>query len=183
MKPTSARMERLLGRGQVLEAASDAGTVWRVERGLLLIRSPGAWRLALTGDWLNVEVLCGLPPDTQITALIPSRLQALPALPAPGGHELLIRVVRQQRQWAEHLLALRSGSVEQRIRHLLDLVRQAVGGPRSGAKGPDLPALRDIAALVDAAPETACRVLARLRPARKPARPATGAHPSVLACA
>lgn len=183
MQSTGATVERLLGRGQVMDATPDAGQAWRVERGLLLIHSPGAWRLALPGDWLNIEALCGLPPDTQITALVPSRLQALPALPGPGSHELLTRLVRQQRQWTDHLLALRSGSVEQRIRHLLDLVRQAVGGPRSGAAEPDLPALRDIAALVDAAPETACRVLARLRPARKSARPAARPHRPVLACA
>ena len=183
MQSTGITVERLLGRGQVMDAAPDAGEAWRVERGLLLVHSPGSWRLALPGDWLNIEALCGLPPDTRITALVPSRLQALPALPAPGGPELLALLVRQQRRWTDHLLALRSGSVEQRIRHLLDLVRQAVGGSRSGAAEPDLPALRDIAALVDAAPETACRVLARLRPARKSPRPASGTARPLLACA
>lgn len=157
MSSTGATVERVLERGQVMDARPDAGLAWRVER--------------------------GLPPDTQTTALIPSRLQALPALPARGSHDLLTRVVHQQRQWADHLLALRSGSVEQRIRHLLDLVRQAVGGARGGAAEPDLPALRDIAALVDAAPETACRVLARLRPARQSGRPASSAHRPLLVCA
>ncbi|MGI9216222.1 MAG: hypothetical protein ACR2JA_04395 [Hydrogenophaga sp.] len=183
MSSRGVTVERLLERGQVMDATPDAGLAWRVERGLLLVHSPGSWRLALPGDWLNIEALCGLPPDTRNTALIPSRLQALPALPARGSHDLLTRVVHQQRQWADHLLALRSGSVEQRIRHLLDLVRQAVGGARGDAAEPDLPALRDIAALVDAAPETACRVLARVRPARQSARPASSAHRSVLACA
>lgn len=176
MKKTGATVELLLGRGQVVEAALDAGLAWRVERGMLLIRRPAhrgelPWRLALPGDWLNIEALCGLPHDTQTTALIPSRLQALPAQQQPASHQLLTRVVHQQRQWADNMLALRSGSVEHRIRHLLDLVRQATGGPRGGASEPDMPVLRDIAALVDAAPETACRVLARLRPSRKAARP------------
>lgn len=183
MQSTGVTVERLLERGQVMDAAPDAGQACRLERGLLLIHSPGSWRLALPGDWLNIEALCGLPPDTQITALIPSRLKALPALPAPGGPELLAVLVRQQRLWAHHLLTLRSGSVEQRIRHLLDLVRQPVGGPRNGAADPDLPALRDIAALVDAAPETACRVLARLRPSRKSARPASGTPQHLQVCA
>jgi len=186
MKKTGATVELLLGRGQALETALDAGLAWRVERGLLLVRSPArrgelSWRLALPGDWLNIEALCGLPPDTQTTALIPSRLQALPAQQPPASNELLKRLVQQQRQWADNLLALRSGSVEHRIRHLLDLVRQAVGAPRGGAPEPDLPVLRDIAALVDAAPETACRVLARLRPSRPTVRPAHGTALPLLA--
>ncbi|MBW8317324.1 MAG: hypothetical protein K0M73_21010 [Hydrogenophaga sp.] len=45
----------------------------------------------------------------------------------------------------------------------------------------DMPVLRDIAALVDAAPETACRVLARLRPSRK-AAPRLGAATPALTC-
>lgn len=179
-------VELLLGRGQVVEAALDAGLAWRVERGMLLIRSPASrgelpWRLALPGDWLNIEALCGLPHDTQTTALIPSRLQALPALHPPASNELLTRVVHQQRQWADNMLALRSGSVEHRIRHLLDLVRQAVGASRGGASETDMPVLRDIAALVDAAPETACRVLARLRPSRQAARQASAAALPMLA--
>lgn len=185
MKKTGATLELLLGRGQVLEAALDAGLAWRVERGMLLIRSPArsggmSWCLALPGDWLNIEALCDLPQDTQTTALIPSRLQALPTLQPPASNALLHRLVHQQRRWADDMLALRSGSVEHRIRHLLDLARRATGGARGGALEPDLPVLRDIAALVDAAPETACRVLARLRPSRQSVRPA--AMP-LLACA
>ena len=184
MKNTESAVEQWLARGQVMETSLDAGLAWRVERGMLLIRSPARrgeppWRLALPGDWLNIEALCGLPQDTQTTALIASRLRALPALQQPASHQLLTRVVHQQRQWADNLLALRSGSVERRIRHLLDLMRQAVGGHRGAEL--DMPVLRDIAALVDAAPETACRVLARLRPLRK-AAPRLGAATPALTC-
>lgn len=188
MQSKGATVELLLGRGQVLEDALDTGLSWRVERGMLLIRgtarrSDPSWRLALPGDWLHIEDICGLPQDTRTTALIPSHLRALPPFKQPLSTELLMRVVHQQRQWADNLLALRSGSVEHRIRHVLDLVRQAMGGSRGGALEPDLPVLRDIASLVDAAPETVCRVLARLRPARPAVhRPLDSAMP-VQACA
>jgi len=185
---THATAELLLDRGQGVDALPDAGLAWRLERGMLLVRSPVrrgevSWRLALPGDLLNIEALCGLPQDTTITALISSRLQALPELQPRASHELLTRVVHQQRQWADNLLALRSGRVEHRIRHLLNLVRQAVEGPRDGTSEPDMPVLRDIAALVDAAPETACRVLARLRPSRQAAPGARAVDAPALACA
>jgi hypothetical protein len=185
MNNTESAVEQWLARGQVMETSLNAGLAWRVERGMLLIRSPARrgdlpWRLALPGDWLNIEALCGLPQDTQTTALIASHLRALPALQQPTSNELLTRVVHQQRQWADNMLALRSGSVEGRISHLLDLVRQAGGGTR-GTKL-DMPVLRDIATLVDAAPETACRVMARLRPLRKAACRPVGAAAPALAC-
>ena len=79
------------------------------------------------------------------------------------------RLLLQQRRWADDMLALRTGSVEQRLGHWLALVNRTGGGSTHGASTDNAPTLRDIATLVDAAPETVCRVLARLRSTATPA--------------
>lgn len=166
--PTSS--ELCLDRGQAMDVQLAPGTLWQVEEGLLLIHEPvdsgaGAWRLAMPGDWLALEDACGLGPVGPSTALVPSRLRAVPEAQRLSSDSLLRRLIQQQQRWAGHLMALRSGPVELRLRHLLGLVREAVG-PRRACEPNALPILRDVAMLVDAAPETACRVLTRLKPRR-----------------
>lgn len=163
------RTEQPLARGQM--AVLGPRRPWRVAGGLLMVQSlsrpGGAVRhLALQGDWLNLESWCDLPVDTRITALMPSLLQPLDAPPADQGRALLQRLLLQQRRWADDMLALRTGSVEQRLGHWLALVDRSGGGSTHGPSQDPSPSLRDIATLVDAAPETVCRVLARLRSAR-----------------
>ena len=171
--------EPLLARGQVTLLGQRR--VWQLQRGLLMVQSlsrPGdaVRHLALPGDWLNLECLCDLPADTRITALMPSRLRPLAQPPLTDGHALIRHLVLQQRRWTDDLLALRSGSVEQRLGRWLELLGRAGGGALA-ASSDEVPTLREIATLVDAAPETVCRVLARLRapstaPDRTKTRPA-----------
>ena len=159
-----------LDRGQTLDAELRAGQMWQLEQGMLLIQArgqtgDGTWRLAMPDDWLDLETACGLTADEQVIALLPSRLCALPMKTQSSSDGLLRRLIEQQRRWALHLMGLRSGPVERRIGHLLELARQAMGVGALGDTGA-IPALRDVARLVDAAPETACRVLARMRPSK-----------------
>lgn len=160
-----------LTKGQSLEMSAGDG-VWRVTSGMLLIGDPARpdqppWRLALPGDWLNLESVCGLPTDFQVSTLMSGALQAVPAAQGEAASRLLHRMVRQQQQWARNLLALRTGPVERRIEHVLALAGQARGRLSWDASAQELPLLRDIAALVDAAPATACRALAKWRSARQ----------------
>jgi hypothetical protein len=154
-----------LERGQALSALDDPDApLWQVEQGMLLVKNPdgsaeAVWHLALPGDWLNLPQACGLEERAQATALLPSRLRAVPQADRLSRESLLGRLVAQQQRWSLHLMALRSGPVERRIHHLLALTRQAMGDATAA-----MPILRDVATLVDAVPETACRVLARLRP-------------------
>ena len=153
--------------------------VWLLQRGLLMVQSlsrPGeaVRHLALPGDWLNLECLCDLPADTRITALMPSQLRPLAQAPLTDGHALVRHLLLQQRRWMDDMLALRTGSVEQRLGRWLELLSRAGG---AAASSDEVPTLREIATLVDAAPETVCRVLARLRapdtaPDRSRTRPA-----------
>ena len=175
-----------MARGQVTILGQRQ--VWQLQRGLLMVQSlsrPGeaVRHLALPGDWLNLECLCDLPADTRITALMPSQLRPLAQPPLADGPALIRNLLLQQRRWTDDMLALRTGSVEQRLGHWLELLSRAGG---AAASSDEVPTLREIATLVDAAPETVCRVLARLRgpdpaPARTKARPARWAAPLRLA--
>lgn len=167
-KLTSQPVNPTLSRGQTLDMGLEGG-VWQLTNGLLLIgslkaKNSSAWRLALPGDWLNIEALCGLPPHTCVTALAACSLSMVPTFQHEDTESSLRRLVRQQQRWAVHLLGLRSGPVEARIERLLALAGGAGMALDDEVRARQLPALRDIATLIDAAPETVCRVLARLRP-------------------
>lgn len=169
MKKDLPADEWMLERGQSFSTAVEPhAPMWQVEQGVLLVKGAlpsgeGAWSLALPGDWLNLPCVCGLEEAAQVTALLPSRLRALPQTERLTRESLLSRLVAQQQRWSAHLMALRSGPVEQRVRHLLALTHRAMGGTLQGASA-SMPILRDVATLVDAVPETVCRVLTRLRP-------------------
>lgn len=157
--------EPWMPRGQVTILGQRR--VWQLQRGLLMVQSlsrPGeaVRHLALPGDWLNLECLCDLPADTRITALMPSQLRPLAQAPLTDGQALIRHLLLQQRRWTDDMLALRTGSVEQRLGRWLELLSRAGGGALA-ASSDEVPTLREIATLVDAAPETVCRVLARLR--------------------
>ncbi|OAD39205.1 hypothetical protein LPB72_21590 [Hydrogenophaga crassostreae] len=176
MNPTLPADCLMLARGQALSTLVDPqAPMWQVEQGMLLVKgaqAPGeaAWHLALPGDWLNLPRACGLDEGTQATALLPSRLRTVPQVDRLSRESLLGRLVAQQQRWSMHLMALRSGPVERRIRHLLTLIRLATGGARQGASVA-MPVLRDMATLVDAVPETVCRVLVRLQPRQRERAP------------
>ena len=178
MKSTLSHPPVALERGQMWPSLDNGRAgLWQVEQGMLLVRcptalDPGAWQLALPGDCLNLPGACGLGDGgaARVTALLPSRLRALPMRGRMSRERLLDLLVAQQQRWMSHLVALRSGPVERRVRHLLTLTRVAAGGAGAG-RMPGLPVLRDMAALVDAVPETVCRVLARLQPRDARRRP------------
>jgi hypothetical protein len=192
MTPTPSQPPVTLERGQMWPPLNNARPgLWQVEQGMLLVQcgttlDPGAWYLALPGDCLNLSAACGLgegglragdfagAAGVQVTALLPSRLRALPVPGRVNREHLLGQLVVQQQRWMSHLMALRTGPVECRVRHLLTLTRLAAGGADAGRE-PRLPVLRDMAALVDAVPETVCRVLTRLQPRQARRRRKTAA--------
>jgi hypothetical protein len=192
MTPTPSQPPVTLERGQMWPPLNNARPgLWQVEQGMLLVQcgttlDPGAWYLALPGDCLNLSAACGLgegglragdfagAAGVQVTALLPSRLRALPVPGRVNREHLLGQLVVQQQRWMSHLMALRTGPVECRVRHLLTLTRLAAGGAGAGRE-PRLPVLRDMAALVDAVPETVCRVLTRLQPRQARRRRKTAA--------
>lgn len=139
----------------------------RVTLGCLVIHTTaGEWTehttLAASGDWLGAEWQNAPAVRVSVGALADTRLTWHAWDPAHATR-LLTQSLGQQKQRAAELLALRSGTAEHRCRHLLKLLADAAPAHTGGALPPHLPGLKDMARLVDLAPETTCRTLARLR--------------------
>lgn len=141
--------------------------------------------LGRTGDWLGVEWQGQASVPVSLTALTAVRItwpSALPVTTADNTASLLRQALVQHKRRAAELLALRTGTAEQRCSQFLRLMAQAVPSSpaqphaQATAKGApgELPALKEIARLLDLAPETACRALARARKSLA----AAGAQPS-----
>ena len=159
----------------------DTGTVWRVRQGVVRLNRPaGAGRLpvqlALPGDLIGIEALCDLPYQFCAEAFTDCELEPVPLGTAADGEALrqvlLREVLLQQQSRSQDMATLRTGSVLERLVHLLRLLglpwqgAQAVASGQADAIRQALPTLREVAELVDAKTETVCRALAQLLPPR-----------------
>lgn len=166
------RGQRLLGHGQ------RAG-LWRVTRGAFLIERPtrdgrDVVALALPGDLVGLEALLDEPCVYAVTALLDASAHPETVAGDAARSRALGDAVRQQQRQALEMTELRSGAVQARLQHLLRLLGRP-GVSRAGDPGRrDLPMLRDIAQIVNSAPETVCRELKHLVPGepRKARQPA-----------
>lgn len=181
-------------------AGSAAGPVWALDIGHALpapgAACPGGWRLlrgalrldplppaslgatpvqlALPGDLLGLEGLCGQSPMFRATALLPCRLQPL-AVPddAAASAQRLAEALGQHWMRSTELAALRCGAVPERLARLMTALTAAIDDGDSEAQtgsAPTIPRLprprprgRDLAALLDTTPETVSRILAQWR--------------------
>ncbi len=176
---------------QSIFLAGDSGPVWRVVEGMVrLDRASGPTRqpvqLALPGDLVGSEVLCGQPYQYSARAFTPCRLESVPlgadGLPGP----LLQQALMQQIERSQDMAQLRTGSVMQRLTHMLALLgvgwrtdQPPVSGQADAIRRA-LPTLREVALLIDAKTETVCRALAQLLPPRKRRVGAVGRAPAHL---
>jgi CRP-like cAMP-binding protein len=149
--------------------AGESGPVWRVVEGIVRIdRQNGTLRqpvqLALPGDLIGTEALCGQAYQFSAVAFTPCKLEAVRPEPKASAAGLLQQALLQHMKRSLDMAQLRSGSVVQRLGHLLSLM--------PCADRPTLPALREVALLVDAKTETVCRVLGQLLPGRGRPMPA-----------
>lgn len=166
-------------RGQALLGHGQRAGLWRVTRGAFLIERPtrdgrDVVALALPGDLVGLEALLDEPCAYAVTAL----LDAAARPETVAGDAALARAlgdaVRQQQRQALEMTELRSGAVLARLQHLLRLLGRPGVNRAEDPGRRDLPMLRDIAQIVNSAPETVCRELKHLVPgeprkARKPA--------------
>ncbi|MBA4255922.1 MAG: hypothetical protein C0445_08625 [Polaromonas sp.] len=153
--------------------------VGRVSSGLLLLSHTVQGQrehqlLVGAGDWLGTEWL-GQPP-TQLSMTAFTAVRASWRVIRPTAYPSVVigclqATLSQHQRRATELLALRTGSADERCRHFLHLMVRsqpgavgAVGAERAGPSM-DLPPLKAIAHLLDLAPETACRALTRVRKA------------------
>jgi hypothetical protein len=149
-----------LAPNQMLPGHAADCRAWRVESGLLCLGptpTPQAaapvYGVARPGDWV-----CLPHAGVSAWALVPSSLSPQQAPQAQADwHALLVQICAQQCRQAAELAAMRTGPAADRVRHLL-LMLAPHGEPM-----PDLPPLRAMSQLVDAAPETVSRVVSALR--------------------
>lgn len=157
--------------------SGDFGGVWRVLDGVVRMdRESGPLRLpvqlALPGDLVGVEALCDMPYQFSASAFTPCRLERVVVRDEAHRQALLRQALLQQQSRSQDMVNLRTGSVAQRMGHLLGLLglpwqglkQESVGA--SDAVRNALPSLLELSEMVDAKRETVCRALARLLPPR-----------------
>jgi hypothetical protein len=162
---------------QSIVLAGEFGPVWRVVEGVVcldrkggLIRQPV--QLALAGDLIGTEALCGLPYQLSASAFTRCRLEPVHPDAGAAPEPLLQQALLQHLGRSQDMAQLRTGSVLQRLTHLLGLMGLECAVLEAGLMGQAdavrdaLPTLREVALLVDAKTETVCRALARLLPPR-----------------
>jgi CRP-like cAMP-binding protein len=180
---------------QTVFQAGEAGPVWRVIEGVVRLDrdlGPEALpvQLALPGDLIGIERLFDQRYQFNAVAFTGCRLEAVsqPSAGSAGVREALMRqALLQQQERLQDMARLRTGSVMQRLAHLLRLLGLPWQSPEDVPTGQAdairaaLPALRDLAQVVDAKTETVCRTLAQLLPPRSrksgPARPSLSQAP------
>jgi CRP-like cAMP-binding protein len=160
------------GQSRIFKSG-DFGPLWRVVEGVVrLDRDSGPQRLpvqlALPGDLVGIESLCDLPYQFSATAFKDCQLEQVPVADEAHRQALLRQALLQQQERSHDMATLRTGSVLQRVAHLLQLL----GLPwqnltaRADAVRAQLPAQRELALVIDAKHETVCRALAQLLPPR-----------------
>jgi CRP-like cAMP-binding protein len=156
-----------LNAGETLFEAGLSGAVWRLERGALRLMQPdtrilSVVRVALPGDLVGVEIFCDQPYAFSAVALTDCVLVPVQAQTAEQRLASLNAGFLQQQRRLVDMLMLRRGQVAQRVRYLLELL--GFDQPESELPAVrKLPYLKDMATLVDSAPESVCRALGALK--------------------
>ncbi|WP_439113719.1 hypothetical protein [Hydrogenophaga sp.] len=177
MTSVFSSVELVCASQQSVFVAGEFGPVWRVVQGMVrLDRHSGPFcqpvQLALPGDLIGTESLCDQPYQLGASAFTPCQLEVVPRAPDGLPQPLLQQALLQHLHRSQDMAQLRTGSVLQRLAHLLALMGldlTALDHAQSGEADvirQALPALREVALLVDAKTETVCRALAQLLPPR-----------------
>lgn len=157
-----------VARGRALLEPGQHATLWRIRSGAFLVErptrdGPDVVALALPGDLVGLEALLGEPCTFGVSALLAGSARPESLGSDAGLARALGDAVRQQQRQALEMSQLRSGPVLERLQHLLQMLSRERGG---AIERKALPTLKAIARLVNSAPETVCRELNRLLPAR-----------------
>jgi hypothetical protein len=151
--------------------AGEQGPLWRVVEGAVRLDCLPV-QLALPGDLVGVEVLCDQPYQFTARAFTDCRLEPVMVASEAQRQALLRQALCQQQMRSHDMATLRTGSVLSRLASLLRLMglpwqgAHVVNEERADALRASLPALRELAQMVDAKSETVCRALAQLLPPR-----------------
>ena len=166
-----------IARRKTLIHTGGYGQVWRVSRGVFrldALTNDGLHfvQLALPGDLLGAETLCGQPYTYTATALSAAEAEWVPVVSQELRTQLIGQAYTQQQRRTRDMMALRCGHVRDRVAHLLTLLSTQADGKAHTLDRRDLPSLKELAVVLDTASETLCRELNAFLPARVYQRPA-----------
>ena len=153
-----------LSRGQTLVEAGRHGAVWRVVSGAFKLERPTRdgkvlVQLALPGDLVGVETLCAQAHACTATALLHAQVEPVNMAGELSQYTTVVKGLLQQQRQAVDMVRLRTGSIQQRLTHLLSLLGQQADGRVRELPRDELPTLREMAQIVGSANETVCREL------------------------
>jgi Cyclic nucleotide-binding domain len=162
---------KIVKRGEVLVSAGHAGSVWRVTEGVFKLEKVEPQgltlsQLALPGDLIGAESLCGEACAFTVTALSMGKLASQDIQGELSKFATLAKAYLQQQRRAIDTMKLREGPVKDRIGHFLTLFARNADGTHRDLDRSDLPALRELATILDSTCETVCRELKAYIPAR-----------------
>lgn len=165
-----------IGRRKALMQAGEYGGVWRVTRGVFrldALTQEGLQfvQLALPGDVLGAETLCGLPYTHTVTALSLATVEEVTVNGQDTRSQLMGQAYTQQLRRTRDMMALRCGHVRARVACLLKQLATQADGSAQTRDRRDLPSLKELAVVLDTASETLCRELNAFLPARVYQRP------------
>ena len=153
-----------IAAGQRLFGAGDSGPVWQLVKGVMRLETnqPSEGRLVhlvQTGDLVGAESVLFQSYTFNATAVVASQLKTVDLETEIHRILVLATAFKQGQQRAAEVMQLREGSVAQRLEHLLEILHRASGDDILDIRQRQLPSLRDIASIVNAAPESVCRNL------------------------
>lgn len=157
-----------LAAGDLLCEAGAVGVVWQLDSGALRLDRSDAeggqfMQLALPGDMVGAELLAACPYTYTARALVPCTVSICKMNSDTERRMALVDgLLQQQRQVAE-LVALRTGPAQDRLKQLLLLLVPDESAWDEGGARCALPTLKDMAAILDTAPETVSRIFANLK--------------------
>lgn len=157
-----------LASAEVLFDAGGTGSVWQLTHGALRLdritrEGPRFIQIVLPGDVMGLELLASSPYTYTARAIVPSRAQRLAFISDAERYQALVHALAQQQRRLEDLVRLRSGTAQDRLKHLLLLLAPAAPAWTDEGTPCALPTIRDVAAILDTAPETVSRIFANLR--------------------
>ena len=154
--------------GDVLFEAGSMGSIWQLENGALRLdrvtREGSRFiQIVLPGDLLGLELLAAYPYAYTARAIVPSLARRRGLSSDADRRLVLIEGLTQQQRRGEDLVMLRSGPAQDRLKHLLLLLAPVHGPWNSEGQPCALPTIKDMAAIIDTAPETVSRIFANLK--------------------
>ncbi|MEK8045622.1 Crp/Fnr family transcriptional regulator [Ideonella margarita] len=157
-----------LDSGEWLFEAGGMGSVWQLDKGALRLdrndrEGQRFMQIVLPGDLMGLELLAAYPYAYSARAIVPCEARRRPLSGEAERRLALMEGLVQQQRRGQDLVALRTGTAQDRLKHLL-LLLAPDDTPWAGEGATcALPTIKDMAAIIDTAPETVSRIFANLK--------------------